>query len=549
MSVVSSHAPGRAAAFEPAIKWGTASFAQHTSSSSSNSSASTMQQQQQQQAGVEDTDGQPNSGSAAVASDFEEEWRVISIRCAEEGGCVGCQAVTQQAAACCMRAAGHSTSSHHVASTDGAPSTHIAQPLTTTRRYPTVVLQHEGKRIDLYALVCGNFVGVRGRKLEGIRSQLGTHGFHLRVNHQLVEADEVRCWLFGVFCVHYLSTNRHHPLLVTYHALSNTTLTSHFPSPSKLTTQHNTFVAVQVSVLRLVMDKAVELLIESFTAAAQAVLSVHPHAGTIDVTATTGGQQVHSTISGRGLGQQPLGSAAAATTAPAPTPDIPPPAQTTAVAAAKGIPQAPQQRRMLAPAPAAVQQPLPVRAQQPALQSAAALTARVQVAHQPRAGVPPPPPQQPAFSALQALQVKLAAANEKLLQPNHHHQQQLQQWGTAATIATTPAPTAAPTPASMSPMMAMMGVSAAYTAPSRASSIGAASSLGSPSLMSSPAAFTSSGASSTVVSPYTISRSSSSESSNGGAAPRALNNHKRQQSGCEDFVAQMLIGSDLLSLL
>jgi hypothetical protein len=32
---------------------------------------------------------------------------------------------------------------------------------------------------------------VRGRKLDAIRAKLGSHGAHLRVNHQLVDADEV----------------------------------------------------------------------------------------------------------------------------------------------------------------------------------------------------------------------------------------------------------------------------------------------------------------------------------------------------------------------
>ena len=39
--------------------------------------------------------------------------------------------------------------------------------------------------------VCGNLVGVKGRKLDTIRARLGSAGFHLRVNHQMVDADEV----------------------------------------------------------------------------------------------------------------------------------------------------------------------------------------------------------------------------------------------------------------------------------------------------------------------------------------------------------------------
>lgn len=44
--------------------------------------------------------------------------------------------------------------------------------------------------------VCGNFVGVRGRKLEAIRSKLGSAGFHLRVNHQLIDSDEASATLY-----------------------------------------------------------------------------------------------------------------------------------------------------------------------------------------------------------------------------------------------------------------------------------------------------------------------------------------------------------------
>ncbi|KAI8477033.1 MAG: hypothetical protein J3K34DRAFT_516004 [Monoraphidium minutum] len=123
-----------------------------------------------------------------------------------------------------------------------------------TVRYPSAVLHHEGRRINLYELVCGNFVGVRGRKLDAIRSKLGRAGYHLRVNHALVDSDE-----------------RH------------------------------VFVAVQVSVLGVVMDRALRLLLDSFTAAAHAVLLVHPRAGEVAVCAPIGGGALQVRVSAHGV--------------------------------------------------------------------------------------------------------------------------------------------------------------------------------------------------------------------------------------------------------
>lgn len=65
--------------------------------------------------------------------------------------------------------------------------------------------------------------------------------------------------------------------------------------------QAHTYVAIQVSVLGVVMDQAVTHLLDSFTAAAHAVLVVHPRAGDVHVSAPLGGAQLHLRVSPRGV--------------------------------------------------------------------------------------------------------------------------------------------------------------------------------------------------------------------------------------------------------
>lgn len=81
-----------------------------------------------------------------------------------------------------------------------------------------------------------------------------------------------------------------------------------------------TYVSIQVSVLGLVMDAALRLLLDSFTAAAHGVLAVHPRAGEIRVAATIAGAEVIASVTARGVAQKVDGvpqSAAAPTAAPA----------------------------------------------------------------------------------------------------------------------------------------------------------------------------------------------------------------------------------------
>ncbi len=66
--------------------------------------------------------------------------------------------------------------------------------------------------------------------------------------------------------------------------------------------------------LGLVMDRAVQLLLDSFTAAAHAVLSAHPQAGTVDVAVTLNGAVLHTAVTPRGVVSQPGG----VTSGPAP---------------------------------------------------------------------------------------------------------------------------------------------------------------------------------------------------------------------------------------
>jgi hypothetical protein len=202
------------------------------------------------------------------------------------------------------------------------------------------VLQHEGKRVKLFELVCGNFVGVRGRKLDAIRAQLGSHGAHLRVNHQLVDADEVRRWREArgqaLRCERQTSPwtllqlparagcpSRQACAARTAGAGTHLMHRLSPPLHPRPGVQHHAFVAVQVSVLGLVMDRAMRLLLDAFSAAAHGVLVLHPRAGEISVSAVIAGQQVGLAVGPRGvarLGAPPGAAAAHEAADPAGTP-------------------------------------------------------------------------------------------------------------------------------------------------------------------------------------------------------------------------------------
>ena len=191
-----------------------------------------------------------------------------------------------------------------------------------SNRYPTATLLHEGKKLLLHELVCGNFVGARGRKLDAIRARLGSGGAHLRVNHQVAGADEVRrrrrcaCLLLrrvaqgsgeglemgalGRAASNAPQNDRIQPGERTdTHRTHHNALYKQTPPPTR-TQQRYTYVTVQVSVLGFCMDDALRLLLDAFASAARAVLSAHP-VGAVAAAARVGGADVEATITARGV--------------------------------------------------------------------------------------------------------------------------------------------------------------------------------------------------------------------------------------------------------
>ncbi|GBF93750.1 hypothetical protein Rsub_06082 [Raphidocelis subcapitata] len=349
-------------------------------------------------------------------------------------------AVAAAAAAAACQHAEHAGAAGEAPAAPAAASAFEEEWRVMSVTYPSALLHHEGKRINLHELVCGNFVGVRGRKLEAIRSQLGSAGYHLRVNHALVEADE-----------------------------------------------RLTYVSIQVSVLGLVMDSALRLLLDSFAAAAHGVLTVHPRAGEIRVAATIAGAEVRASITARGVAQT-IGGVLQAPAPPA------------APAAAPAMPAA-RPRTPLRPAVAPAAPPVA-----PTATAASAGPATAPAIRAPAAPVmTPEQPRQPPFE-------RDAAA-----------QQQLQSWGSVGSLNS---PGAAP--------LVRSAASSASWASSPQRSVAST-----PSVSRSSSSGSSSGGSSGALLP--VQRSLGGASLDGAAT--------KGGASADDFLAKLLLGSDLLALL